>query len=362
MSKARKNLISFLFIMIFSVCLISLFFFESNAFSKSTKSYVKIASSSAYIESGETLTIPFKTTKRRIFVMKIEIDDCNRPTEGGFKLQLKNSNGKLIQNDKVSLEDYSSYYHWFYSDGFFQKAGKYNYYIKNTSDEDWKVKYTLVSYSKIAKKASMKKSVSGKRGDWIKIGKVGPGYPAIKSIKFSNKKIVKYYDNAYDGNIYIMGKNRGTTNVTLKLKNGKKYTTKVTFKPTDDFSFFAYIYDYDSRNNYIKVKVKNNGPRAITFVRSGANLRNDNYKFYDRKIKSSGNITVKPGKTKYIRFYIKGDYVWDDLSNHSIFSKIRYDGMTFKWQVRTGSTYYKKNNKWYCTYYSKYAEDYEDWY
>ena len=327
-------------------------------------SYKRIKTGSRYLESGESVKIPFSTSNKMIFVMDLEIENCHQPVDGGVQLVLnKAGSNKKLQNDKENLEDYTYFNSWYYSNGYFQKAGKYVYSIRNTSDEDWIINYKLVGYSKIAKKASVKKKATGERGEWIKIGRVGPGYmgygKAIKSVKFSNNNIVKYFDVCYDGTLWIKGKYAGTTRVKITLKNGKKYSTKVTFKPIDDFSFFAYIYDYKSRNNYVIVKVKNNGPKSIKFIRKGAKLRNHNYKFYDRSTKSVSSVSVKPGKTKYIKFYVKGDYLWDELENYTLYSKFKYDGRTFKWRVFTGSTGYKRGKGWYNTYYDRY--DYDDW-
>ena len=186
-------------LLVLTICygFIALFSSEANA---ATNSYKTIKTGSCYLKSGTTYEIPFSTTKKLIFVMDVQIDDTNFPTEGGFQIILKKRDSDInIQNDKESLAYESAFYSWYVSDGYFQDAGQYTYYIKNTSDEDWRIKYKLVSYSKVAKKASMKKKASGKSGNWIKIGKVGPGYPgwkkSIKSVSFSNKKIVKYFQN-----------------------------------------------------------------------------------------------------------------------------------------------------------------------
>ena len=120
----------------------------------------------------------------------------------------------------------------------------------------------------------------------------------------------------------------------------------------------AFVYDYATRDNYFVVKVKNNSSSPITIIRNGGKVKNVDYKSYDRNIKG-GNVTVKPGKTKYVRFYLKGSNTWYDYSDFTLYSKIRYEGKTYEWHVWDEDSVYKKNKKWYATYWND--NQYENW-
>lgn len=358
--KKLLSVLNIVAIMVFFTVAIATYSAKSQA---ATQTMETISSRTVTIESGDKVEIPFKISAKRIFVMDIAIDDCEDVTTGGIRISLKNSKGKRLQNDKVSLEDNDQYYSWFYSNGYFQKAGKYTYYIENTSDEDWKVKYTLVAFSKFAEKARLNKATVT-RGSWVKVGKIGPGYPHAAVVSFSNKKVIKWWDTDYKGNFYVYGNKTGTSTVTVKLKNGKKYSAKVTVKAQDP-NMWAQLYDYDPTDNYFTVRVKNCGDRNITIIKKGSYIKHNEYSSYDRNVKSGKNVIVKPGKTKYVRFYLNGSSTSENYKKFKLHAIFRYDGKTYKkWKVWYKDSWYRKyesNSTWYGSYWGSNEDDYYEW-
>ena len=83
------------------------------------------------------------------------------------------------------------------------------------------------------------------------------------------------------------------------------------------------------------------------------------YKSFDRHIKNSGSVTIKPGKTKYVRFYVRGSVTWYKYNDFTLYSKVKYDGTTYQWHTWDDDSVYKRNNKWYATYWNR--NEYEAW-
>ena len=319
--------------------------------------------------SSSSITVKFTTKKRMIFAVPIKItidtDDNLYVSKGGIRIILKDKYGSIIQNDFINLKNYRNgdvYESWFYSDGFFQPAGQYTYTIKWTADEDCFVDFSVVGYTKFAKTGKLKKSVSKRSGNWVKIGKISGGLPHVKYISIKKKKIAPFWDIDIKGNIYVYCKSKGNTKVTVKLKNGKKYSCNVKVKPGDP-NFYACLYDYETRDNCFVVKVYNPGPHSVTLIKNGAKVKNVDYKSFDRNIKSGKSVTIKPGKTKKVRFYVRGSNTWYDSSDFTLYAKFRYEGKVYDWHVWDENTVYRRSkDKWYGTYFSElvYKNDWLD--
>lgn len=187
---------------------------------------------------------------------------------------------------------------------------------------------------------------------------MGEGLPLIKSVKISNPKIVSNWDVLKDGSIYVYGKKKGKTKVYLKLNNGKKYTINVTVKPGDP-DLYAQLYSYNTRENYFVVRVKNNGDKTITILRNDAKVEDNDYKSYDRNLKSAESIKLAPGKSKMIRFYVRGSNTWPDYEDFTLLAKIKYEGVTYEWHVWHDDSVYKHDKKWYTTYWNE--DNYSAW-
>ena len=312
---------------------------------------------------NRTVSVTFTTTENMIFVVPIEGEvkgDSSTYIKGGLRLQLRNAKGTLIQNDYYNMNGYEDggwIDTWYYSDNYFQPPGKYTYTLTYSGNENFNVKFSVAGFTGFAQKASVKKKVSKASDNWVKIGYVGPGYPQVKG-SFSKKSVVPYIDVDANGNVYAYCRKKGNCKVTLKLKNGKKYVTKVKVTAGQP-NFDALLYDYNTRGNYFIAIVHNNSNSPVTIIRKGAKVLDDDYKSFDRKIKGQKNITVKPGQTKKIHFKVKGRTTWYDSDDFILYANIKYEGKKYKWKVWYEDSFYKRGGKWWTTY--DYADDYSDW-
>ena len=312
-------------------------------------------------------TIPFSIKRKMCLVVPLSITvkntyagdesaDYDTIEKGGVRVKLIDDEGTVIQNDYISLKGYKTgevYNTWLYSDGGIQPKGNYKYIISNNlSDTDFsfRVKYSIIGYTQFSKTAKMKKSVSTRSGCWVKLGKLGSGTPLIKSQAISRRSVVSFLDIDENGNVYAYGRKKGTSYVTIKLKNGKKYKTKVIVKAGEP-NFEAYLTGYNTRNNYFTVKVYNNGSSPVTFVRGGSKVVDKDYKRYDRIIRGS-NVTVKAGRTKKIRFYVSGSTTWPEYEDFTLYTTMIYEGKTYPCHIWDEDSSYKRKNSWWTTYWA----------
>lgn len=154
----------------------------------------------------------------------------------------------------------------------------------------------------------------------------------------------------------VTTKKPGTCYIYAKCK-GKKYKCKVKVdRVWPDFG--AYYNNYNTRNNYFSVTIKNWGKKSLLVHSSGAKSIDDDYKSYDRNLRlpSNKNIKIKPGKTKTLKFYVKGRNTWYDWTDHTImfyvtyahckyFTKIWYDGEY--------ASLIKNGKHWYDSYWDE---------
>lgn len=146
-------------------------------------------------------------------------------SSGGFRVKVYDDDWNCIQNDYCSLKgmtDEETWSAWFYTDNYkLLPPGDYYVKIVNTSNAKLKVSLTVNGYSQTAKKASMKKNCSVRSGRVVKLGKLTEGLPVVKSITFSKKSQVLWYDIDAYGNITACFKRAGTLNAKVTLRNGK---------------------------------------------------------------------------------------------------------------------------------------------
>ena len=312
---------------------------------------------------NRTVSVTFATTESMIFVVPIKAEvrgDSSTYITGGLSLQLRNASGALIQNDYINMngfEDGGWIDDWYYSDNYFQGPGKYTYTLIYSGNENFHVDFSVIGCTGFAQKATMKKKASKASDSWVKIGHLGPGYP-FANASLSKKGVVPYLDIEADGDVYAYCRKKGNCKVTLKLKNGKKYVTKVKVTAGQP-DFDACLYDYSTRGNYFTAIVHNNSNSPVTIIRKGAKVKDDDYKSLDRKIKGQKSITVKPGQTKWIKFKVKGRVTWYDSDDFTLFANVKYEGKKYKWKVWYEDSFYKRGGKWWTTY--DYEDDYSDW-
>lgn len=355
-----------------SICLMVLFLFALmplKAEAKTVISEYETANLDYWEDKVET-SVTFTTKKPMILVTPINVqvgykEDylSGRVESGGIRVILKNAKGETLQNDYQSLVKYyvdgSNYDTWFYSDNFVVPAGTYTYIFKNTTEERVRIKYRVLGYDTVANKASVKKSVKVRSGNWVTIGSISSNLmPYIKSFNSSKKSVVSDWDVTIGGKIRVWARKKGVSTVTIKLKNGKKYKTKVNVTAGDP-NFYAATVGYNTRNNYFIVEIKNDSPSTLTIYRNKGEVQDVDYKAYDRSFKSKSSISIAPGKTKNVRFYLKGKPTWYDYSDFTLCSSFKYEGVKRSWHVWDEDSVYKRGKNWYGTYWNQ--SDYDYW-
>ena len=316
---------------------------------------------SYYETEPNEVNITFTTTNRMMFTVPVKISTSGYITKGGVRIILKNSSGMELQNDLVNLKGYSvgdTYEDWFYDDAFFVSPGTYTYTIKNVSDDTINITYSIYSYLKKSTSASINKNVSVKSGNWVKIGKVGEGCP-LTQVTYPSNKVITGWDSDIDGTLWVYADKKGTSTVTVQLSTGNKYTCTVNVTAGEP-DFYAELTGYYTRDNYFEVKVKNLRESDLTIIRKGARVEDVDYKEYDRNIKKADNVIIKHGETKYIRFYVDGSYTWTDYKDFTLCAKMSFEGITYDWHTWWNDSVYKKNGKWWSTYWDE--EGYSYWY
>lgn len=171
--------------------------------------------------------------------------------------------------------------------------------------------------------------------------------------KSSNKKVATVSSSGK-----VTAKGLGKTTISAKYKGVTyKATINVTYMKPD---MAALIYDYDTRNNYFIVKIKNNSSKTMTVLSGTTKVLDCDYKSYDRKVKLSKSYTIKPGKTKTVKFKVQGSTTWPNHNDFTLYYYFKLDGK--KYYAKADSfvvTKYKTGSKWVNTYRDK--EWFEDW-
>ncbi len=150
--------------------------------------------------------------------------------------------------------------------------------------------------------------------------------------------------------------NPGKCSVIATYK-GKKYECKVQVSRIWP-NYFANVTAYKTRDNYFVVKFKNPGKYKIT-INSGIKVENDDYKSFDRDIYLKKPVTILPGETKYVPFYVKGTNTWYDESDYTLFYNFTYAGVSYEGHVWTENSVFKIGTGWYNTYWDE--DDYIEW-
>ena len=127
-------------------------------------------------------------------------------------------------------------------------------------------------------------------------------------------------------------------------------------------NFAMYLYDYNTRDNYFLIKVKNYSTLPLRIHSNDAKVCEDNYKSYDRNVYiSGGDVIVKPKKKAKIRFYVDGSITWYNEDDFWMEYYFTFDGVKYIGKARSTvsfSKYKKTNNKYYTTYWKDVTPDY----
>lgn len=126
-------------------------------------------------------------------------------------------------------------------------------------------------------------------------------------------------------------------------------------------NFGAVLRTYNTRNNYFKVKYKNNGAKTL-YIQSGIKVRDNDYKDYDRYIYLKKPVKIRSGKTKYVKFYVKGSNTWPDVGDFTLYYYFKYDGKKHEGHVWDCDSVYHDKGSWWKTYWTTYEDWYYYWY
>lgn len=307
------------------------------------------------IAAGKTCEFEFSIDNSEYLLMpwNLKTTSGKKVTSGGMTISLENKNGTSYGTMEYNLKGDKV---WF---GHFRtlkkiKHGDYIIKVTNTSNKKLSLDSYINGYYGYALKATMKAKASGPRDDLIKIGTLKKGFPEIKKFYSSKKSVVKDYVVDYDGSIYVLGLEKGTSNITITLKNGTKYKTAVTFKealPHFDAGFT--VAGKDSSGYYVKIKIVNNGLRDLKIKRKGGYLYNNLTNSSDFEyIKDTSSVTIRAGKTKTIKIHVDEDMgdAFGDSGYYGFKAWFTYEGITYDWMldVENGS-YYESKGEYYFT-------------
>ena len=114
--------------------------------------------------------------------------------------------------------------------------GKYYFVIKNTTNCNLKVTYSVKAYKKIASTGEFPEEMTMVQKLFQLLGKVGPGIPVVESVKIDNVTLSPdRWGITDDGDLYICPYGEENEDVekviTVTLKNkGKNYKINLTVK------------------------------------------------------------------------------------------------------------------------------------
>lgn len=237
-------------------------------------------------------------------------------------------------------------------------ANNRDYYvrIRTFKEVDGTIYYSLWSSQKkihIDKVQLKSKSATLHRGQTKKLSLKYIPKGAKVTWKSSNKNIATVSSSGK-----VTAKGLGKTTISAKYKGFTyKATINVTYMKPD---LAALIYDYDTHDNYFIVKFKNNSKKTVTVLNGATKVVDCDYKSFDRNIYLSKSYTIEPGKTKTIKFKVKGSTTWPDYDCFTLYYYFKVDGK--KYYAKADSfvvSKYKSGSSWVNTYRSK--DWFEDW-
>ena len=307
------------------------------------------------LKAGETYKYEFSTDNSMLFLMPWDINTTSgkKITSGGLIVSIEDKAGNGYGTLEFDLSGDKEWHGDFHTTKKL-KARNYVITVTNTSNKKYTFHFKLTGYYGNAIKGSFKKKVTNPADEWIKIGTLKKGFPTIKKINSSKKSIVNDYVIDYDGSIYVLGLKKGSSDITVTLKNGTKYKTTVNVTDPEPY-FSAYISGKgsDSTGNYLKVKITNGGARDLTIIRKGAVYTNKLLNWGGTcYIKDTTTVTVKSGATKTVKFHSDTSFSGYDgvFPDYEFDAKFTYGGITYDWMIEDGNgSIYKKGSDWYQT-------------
>lgn len=179
------------------------------------------------------------------------------------------------------------------------------------------------------KLSSTKKTIKQLHSFNITVKNIANG-DSISSVKTSSSKIISVKKSG--NKITVKGKKVGNATITVKLKSGKSSKCKVKVIK-DKLTYSLEDLSYSTRNNVMTVWLKNTSKHTIKVYASNAKLVDWDYKKFDRTVKNvngKSSVTIKPGKTVKLKFYLKGESTWPGYQRKTMKFKVKFDG-AYKW-------------------------------
>lgn len=159
----------------------------------------------------------------------------------------------------------------------------------------------------------------------------------------SNKKVASIYRE--DNGVTIYPKRPGTCYLKAKC-GGRSFKCKVKIKGRKYVYAGGYIKSYNTRTNTFLMKFKNCSDKVIRIKSSDATALDSDYTAYDRKVKLPRMISIKPGRTKWLKFKVVGNPTWYDVDDFCINYTVLYKGKKYRMASDTSTTWIRKKGKW----------------
>lgn len=204
----KRKLICMILSIAVVVSIMPFFTFQADAFSTGSKTLIE--KTTVTIKPGKTYKTPsFKITEKMTFQVPVKIIPKDDVNSGSYVLVLKNSKDKTQASFKTSLKNKDIYDDWtyFYLDSISKPCfakGKYYFVIKNTTNCNLKVTYSVKAYKKIASTGEFPEEMTMVQKLFQLLGKVGPGIPVVESVKIDNVTLSPdRWGITDDGDLYI---------------------------------------------------------------------------------------------------------------------------------------------------------------
>ena len=204
----KRKLICMILSIAVVVSIMPFFTFQADAFSTGSKTLIE--KTTVTIKPGKTYKTPsFKITEKMTFQVPVKIIPKDDVNSGSYVLVLKNNKDKTQASFKTSLKNKDIYDDWtyFYLDSISKPCfakGKYYFVIKNTTNCNLKVTYSVKAYKKIASTGEFPEEMTMVQKLFQLLGKVGPGIPIVESVKIDNVTLSPdRWGITDDGDLYI---------------------------------------------------------------------------------------------------------------------------------------------------------------
>lgn len=103
----------------------------------------------------------------------------------------------------------------------------------------------------------------------------------------------------------------------------KKIKCVINVNPYKNLTVYASLDEYNTRTNVFSMDVSNMTNKTITIYSNGAGVYDFDYTAFDRSVRLTGgrkSISIKPGKSKTIYFYVVGSLTWYDVEDFELCS------------------------------------------